>query len=876
MIGLKTFIAIYLFGGITFLPLLLLAFIHFTAKPKEDKRRQRPAANALLADEIEPEFKSGAIEEKKGVDVFKKGWITVTNRYFYHQTELLESENTDATVPTRDKLKKKHRFFGILKHGNLFLYRDESNQSSVSQVVVLKNSFVTIWPRNSEDELLDASLFTKRTCIAILKNNVVHLGDDGKLKFREGGLMDKFFIYVDNNVEKEDWYFQLINASKVAESTGDPLDPNVSATTAHFRTRDMLYLIQTLNSTEGQLSTKWLNALIGRLFLSWQQTEMLSQVLREKIHKKLTKINKPGFLDDFKIENVDVGTSTPMFTHPRLEELTPEGLMKIGLNMSYKGNLSLIISTKMNINLGSRFKTREVNIELAITVKEIKGPMVIMIKPPPSNRLWYSFEIEPHIDLDIEPVVSTRQLSYNMVTKAIKSKFQEAIKESLVMPYMDDIVFYKTTEELYRGGIWEQNRPKHPIRQDSVSETDKRIPGAESTEEVPENSTDDSKNGSNSIISRSTNSSIQSDDSTGLDVQSSPPRRRSTEESIISGLDNTIEPPTRDGNDSTIKTRTLQKVETFKTLLKTHSDNTIDSSEPYDSNGSSSPTLRGKRESTMSLISDEASASKKYIQTGFKKFGRWYKDTVNSSTKDLDVGQPDTSITHPPEMISNRRTLPKNKDRVASATHAGIASEVSGSGAAEMFANRSRTRATSSESGSSSPVNNNFKFNNSAANMPSPPMRFTSELHGFPQEFFEKDKEDGVVVKNDYPLKAPDTVDPLAPETPTAKAGPLDDEEQQDEFKENKPLGSLGVQENDAFERGNSHENEQVLIQSTLRKTMAIKGERVDLQSLNRKRPVPPPPVTIEEKEIHLTTISAVKEGEPATSPADVPPLPPR
>ena len=48
----------------------------------------------------------------------------------------------------------------------------------------------------------------------------------------------------------------------------DILNPEKYAETSHFQTKEMINLIQTLYSSEGQLQTKWLNAIIGRWF--WQ------------------------------------------------------------------------------------------------------------------------------------------------------------------------------------------------------------------------------------------------------------------------------------------------------------------------------------------------------------------------------------------------------------------------------------------------------------------------------------------------------------------------------------------------------------------------------------------------------------------------------
>ncbi|CUS22015.1 LAQU0S04e06216g1_1 [Lachancea quebecensis] len=790
MTSFTTFLYVYLLGGLTF-P-LLVAYLLFRAAP-EARKRTSPAPELLVPD-LQRDFKAGDFEEAKGVEIVKKGWVTVTTKYYYHASELVQLAQQQVPIenlPSRVKLKRKHNFYAVLKHGNLFLYRDDSPDAGVAHVIVLKDSFVSLWPRDTRNEALDGSLFTKKMCIAILRNGTASIDQQGNLDIaiHQSDLkhFDQFFVYVTNNTEKEDWYFALINASKVSlpkpgESLQNgKLNPNVSAKTAHFRTRDMLYLIQTLNSNEGQLSTKWLNALLGRLFLGLQQTETLSLFLRERLYKKLTKINKPGFLDDFVIERVDVGNAAPVITHPELRELTPTGLMKIAFQFFYKGGMSLIISTKANINLGSRFKTREVALELAVTVKEIVGPMVVMVKPPPSNRIWYSFETEPLIDLDVEPVVSTKQLSYNMVTNAIKSKFREAIKESLVMPFMDDMTFYNTRDDLFRGGIWEQEQK---AAEDSVSvEGDSEL--FDQDKDGLDTKTEASESHKSSIDSQS-------------DIHSASMEDMTHDSEILNNK------KTEDSASISVKQKTLQKVETFKSLLK-RSDSTSSSNES-DCFEDENPK-KSAAEVRPPIDSEDSKISKKYLNAGFKKFGKWYKDTVTSSSSIAE--STDSASSHPqntPEMISNRRTLPKAKEReVLKMPPENIRRS---SNAAEMFA-KTKPRSGSVNSSAGTSTNARFRLGTSPPHSPS----LVNSWAGHHSD--------------DEPL-----------ETNTFEA--VDSEK----FQASDALGKLHTEEqnNEAVAAApaiDSVEDQPPKNDAAL--------PRVNLHELNKRRPVPPTPVSIEK-----------------------------
>ncbi|AMD18805.1 HBL097Cp [Eremothecium sinecaudum] len=659
---------IYFLGGITFLPLCVLAMFFLLSSPKTESKGANGTYKVEKVDLVcDPNFKTGDIEELKGVEATKTGWIYVTNKYYYHSSELhgMSSAEKEA-LPTRDKLKRTKKFYAILKHGNLFLCKSDAQNADVFQVIVMKDTFVTMWPRDTMSEISDGSLFSNKTCISILKNGKAFLDQNEKLHFAEEssiGPTDQYFVYVPINVDKEDWYFTLINASKISQ-TDSLLDPSKSASTAHLRTKDLLSLIQIVHSTEGQFSTKWLNALINRLFLSLQQTEMLNNLLKDKIHKKLTKINKPGFLDDFHIEHIDVGTLAPIITDPKLLEMSPDGTTRVRFNLQYKGNLSLIISTKVHINLGSRFKNRRVTIELAITVRQIEGPLIILVKPPPSNRLWYAFETEPLLNIEVEPVVSTRQLSYNMITNVIKSKFKEALKESLVLPSMDDMVFYSTTDEIYRGGIW-LNNTKSDNNAHSSENTDDyadtiSINNLASKVEAPSSTALPVEKNNYHSNSPERRSSGISPKSFYEDDNSATSYRKPQEGLHSSDSDSASEKESLSGvGEYSLKTKTMHRVGTLKNMIKarTGTDSTIRS---IDSNSSI-----------------DSSGSKKYFQSGMKKIGRWYKDQVNNARE--VVAETQYEISHKndtlpyvptenekiigPEMISSRRSQQRLKSQ---------------------------------------------------------------------------------------------------------------------------------------------------------------------------------------------------------------------
>lgn len=681
IMGLTLLIYTYLIGGLTFLPGLVIVFVYLHPIFQEEQEEEQEQ------EFIGKKLKAGEIEElnQLGLDTYKVGWITVTQEYLESIDEITSSTQsisdstsnksaysslyklvkdsedpvnnssnssikeqpnttTNTTNTNKSSNQKKHRYYAILKHGNLFLYKNEKLKD-VKHVIVLSNHMISIWPKG----LTDAQLFTKYTSISIMKKNWSRnrrLSDnyesnlshdefnDSPKKLNILDVLDpnnnlkpppgSFFIYCDNNSDKEDWYFALIRATKIDDDSNKLIDPRIHAKTLHFETSNMMDLIQTLYSSEGQLNTKWLNALIGRIFLSLQKTELLSNFLKKRIDKKLNKIKTPGFLDKFQIVDLTTGNSAPFITFPELKEINPNGEVLVSSYIHYFGSMSLKIKTKLNINLG--FKPREVDVLLKITLVKLQGPLIIKFKPPPSNRLWYTFEKEPLINLKIEPIISSRQLTYNIITNTIEKKFKEAIKESLVLPFWDDFAYYDTENEFFRGGIWDKTERENQNANNNTTEENLEVYD------------------SNSIDNASMKSSLKTDDSSiNLDKASSTTELSSSKPSNSRlKISNTF-------NDISKK---LKKPRSQTQLNANLDEESEISAEPMSSSPSikSSSTIPSK---SKDLGGDPAS-SKKSIST-LKKIGKWYfkDDKALNTTSDQEITYT------PPEMISNRRSSPR-------------------------------------------------------------------------------------------------------------------------------------------------------------------------------------------------------------------------
>ncbi|XP_068161721.1 testis-expressed protein 2 [Antennarius striatus] len=91
------------------------------------------------------------------------------------------------------------------------------------------------------------------------------------------------------------------------------------------------------------------NALIGRIFWDFLREKYWTNMVSNKIQKKLSKIRLPYFMNELTLTDLDMGCSMPQITYTSRPEVDQRGLW-VELQMVYTGALQMTLQTKFNLS----------------------------------------------------------------------------------------------------------------------------------------------------------------------------------------------------------------------------------------------------------------------------------------------------------------------------------------------------------------------------------------------------------------------------------------------------------------------------------------------------------------------------------------------
>ncbi|KAG5973896.1 hypothetical protein E4U58_003962 [Claviceps cyperi] len=487
-----TLLVTYLLGGVTFVPLvvsLILLHAHYTLPRREDLV---PANGHGENDIVQPGDHLSALEEAKkkaavngakarsarDLDV-AAGYFAVCREYTpmglnakpierathvgsttvaapspsVYQTMYrsifdrkptagpLDGTNHTNSMSQRPK-KAGNVFYVVLRHGHLMLF-DDDDQLEVRHVISLAHHDISIY--SGGDVTPEGELFIKRNALCLARKPI-----DFDKQAPDVQISQPFYLFSENCSAKEDFYFALLKSQE--QTFGFDSNPPIPK---GFEVRNIISLVQKLHASEDHVHSRWLNAILGRIFLAVYKTRDLENLIREKITKKIARVKRPSFLANITIQRIETGETAPFLTNLKLKDLTVEGECVVEADIRYTGNFRIEVGATAKIDLGTRFKAREVNLLLAVVLKRIEGHILFKVKAPPSNRIWMSFQTMPKMELAIEPIVSSRQITYTLILRQIENRIKEVFAETLVQPFWDDVPFFKTEHKIWRGGIFQ-------------------------------------------------------------------------------------------------------------------------------------------------------------------------------------------------------------------------------------------------------------------------------------------------------------------------------------------------------------------------------------------------------------------------------------
>lgn len=472
MASLSSLLTAYLLGGITFLPLLIVSVLVYSyyTLPKSSLSPDHTSSEDVFGKADKDVGLKEKLEKRSNEHDVAAGYFAVCRDYVpggvngkpperttpagetiaaespsVYQSmyrSIFERKTPSPSIEAGKPVKKaRNVFYVVLRHGHLLLF-DNSEQVEVRHVIALALYEVDLYAGGG-GEIPEGELFIKRNCIRMKHKLNSSTPTSSSMPF---------YFFSENCSDKEDFYHAILHSQ--AELANKPQD---YPTSRKFDTEDMIKLIRTLHLSEENLQTRWLNALIGRVFLALYKTPETERVIRAKITKKIDRAPKPNFITSLRLEDIDMGHSAPNIVNPRLKEMGVDGTLILEADIKYSGHFRAVVAAVARLELGTHFKPRSVNLVLAGVLKKMEGHLLIKVKAPPSNRLWISFETMPKLDLSIEPIVSSKQITYGIVLRAIESRIREVMSETVVSPNWDDIPFTDTTHQQFRGGIWHKD-----------------------------------------------------------------------------------------------------------------------------------------------------------------------------------------------------------------------------------------------------------------------------------------------------------------------------------------------------------------------------------------------------------------------------------
>ncbi|KAM0725420.1 Testis-expressed protein 2 [Formica fusca] len=177
----------------------------------------------------------------------------------------------------------------------------------------------------------------------------------------------KLYVFARADREKEDWFRRLVSAASFSKKRHSTCSINDCAScTNAISVPDVAeakllenpeisynsYMSKYLNvDPEGspkEDDVLWVNCLLERLLFDMHSCPETINLIQDKIQRKLSNIKLPYFMESLLVTEIMIGQNAPMIhkiTKPVLDE---RGLW-FDMNITYKGCMTMIVETKLNL-----------------------------------------------------------------------------------------------------------------------------------------------------------------------------------------------------------------------------------------------------------------------------------------------------------------------------------------------------------------------------------------------------------------------------------------------------------------------------------------------------------------------------------------------
>ncbi|KAJ2785940.1 hypothetical protein GGI15_001750 [Coemansia interrupta] len=336
-------------------------------------------------------------------------------------------------------------YYVVLTGDTLVMYDGEAMAECRGVIIMTKYS-VSLHHRPGAGE---AQVYSRKTPVRLAP-----LDDSVEARMYTRQVVE-YYVYADSPAEKEDWYLALMWSSLVAVAPEDCEEDAGDGRAAVRRRLRQSCLVPDKAGIRAILHTvsergpaaapgavrpdEWLNAVFGRMFLAAYRTEWARRHFLRKMQSKFDRVERPAFLERIVVADLEIGDNVPVITEPQLAAFDASGLVDVSMYVHYKGGFRLTLDTAVRLG-GLRL-----TVSLAVVLQSLAGRMLVRFKPAPSNRFWMGFYEMPSIRLSVHPVFMQKQVRYAAVSQAIEKQIYDIVRTTLVLPNLDDTVFFPTT-----------------------------------------------------------------------------------------------------------------------------------------------------------------------------------------------------------------------------------------------------------------------------------------------------------------------------------------------------------------------------------------------------------------------------------------------